>query len=192
MFGRIRVGIFIQDEYAGVGLWRGTGDGREFDALFEPHKNKAYIEIDFDSNEIYVQVNPSCNADGRCWPAYEIGDFSDPADTMNRVGVTVAADGDLTVSWEFNQSQYVRPLTRKPFGPSIDGTLEIPGDWTVAGDPLTIRANEYPSYEVYFDPPYTSDVIELLRCPQSGGMFGAFGELALGGDIKICGPSGWQ
>lgn len=60
--GRYRIGFFImQDSYGALGI-TGAGDGRSFDPSMGPSDNRLFVDIDYESGNSTVVVNPSCNS----------------------------------------------------------------------------------------------------------------------------------
>jgi hypothetical protein len=166
--GRIRVGLFIAAESAGIGPIRGEGNDRGFQRHFSPLRTKGYVEIDFRRDRISVLATPTCKPRGDCHDAKRIGDGSfgdwdneveasdhvmpvpDPRPGPPPPGVTlpepepIPENDTIRVSWELSN-------TRLPVaGPSIDGSLELTphADGSLE---LTMTGDSYPSWEAYYD-----------------------------------------
>jgi hypothetical protein len=143
--GRLRLGLFIGAEESGMLGLDLRGDDRDFDPQFSPSRTRAYLEVDFATDRSSVLVNPSCNSDGACEDARDIGSGSF-GDFDNEVEFEQEEDGDLHFSWELSQSYYDLPGGI----PSIDGDLyvEFNDDGSLT---ITMDDDGYPSYEIYWD-----------------------------------------
>jgi RHS repeat-associated protein len=179
--GRIRLGIFIAEAEAGrLGLMA-QGDDRSFDPLFSRERTRAYVEVDFNRNEVFVQVNPTCDLERDDCRIRPIGDFSAP-DKFHRVEVSESASGDLTIRLDLPQNLFDIPSTDQPFGPSIDATLVISASGASVHDQVDLRSDRYPSYELYYD--RGTEIFTLAQCRQ------VTIEMLAGPDSYPCGPGG--
>ena len=172
--GRIRVGLFIAAESAGVcPLGRcilGEGNDRDFQRHFSPLRTKGYVEVDFRRDRIRVLATPTCDPSGGCNDAKRIGDGSfgdwdneveasdhvmtvpDPQPGPPPPGVTlpehepIPENDAIRVSWELSNARLPGPLA----GPSIDGALELIPRADGSLD-LRMSGDRYPSWEAYYD-----------------------------------------
>ena len=174
--GRVRVGLFIAAERAGVcllgdhGCIMGEGNDRGFQRHFSPLRTKGYVEIDFRRDRISVLATPTCDPSGGCNDAKPIGDGSfgdwdneveasdhvttvpDPRPGPPPPGVVlpepepVPENETIRVSWELSNARLPGPFA----GPSIDGTLELTprADGSLG---LRMSGDSYPSWEAYHD-----------------------------------------
>lgn len=174
--GRIRVGLFIAAERAGVCVLRdrgcimGDGNDRGFQRHFSPLRTKGYVEVDFRRDRIRVLATPTCDPSGGCNDAKHIGDGSfgdwdneiEASDHVLTVpnpqpgppppGVTlpepepIPENETIRVSWELSNARLPGPFA----GPSIDGTLELTPHADGSLD-LRMTGDSYPSWEAYYD-----------------------------------------
>ncbi len=161
--GKLRVGLFIQAEEAGpfaIPLLPNPkleGNRRGFNAQFSPNQTKGYIELDFERDKAFVQVNPTCDADGSdCEDAKDIAqdDLLNFGDYKNEVEPNDTDDDSVHLSWELSQAKGTKYLpwevAELVSGPSIDGDLHVrPGP---DGRPIVeLDGDDFPSREIYYD-----------------------------------------
>lgn len=161
--GKLRVGLFIQAEEAGpfaIPLLvnpKLEGNSRGFNSQFSPNQTKGYIELDFARDKAFVQVNPTCDADGSdCEDAKDIAqdDLLNFGDYKNEVEPNDTDGDEVHVSWELSQAKGTKYLPWEAAelvsGPSIDGDLHVsPGP---DGRPIVeLDGDDFPSREVYYD-----------------------------------------
>lgn len=161
--GKLRVGLFIQAQEAGpfaIPLLvnpKLEGNSRGFNPQFSPNQTKGYIELDFERDKAYVQVNPTCDADGSdCEDAKDIAqdDIMNFGDYKNEVEPNDTDGDEVHLSWEMTQAKGTKYLPWEAAelvsGPSIDGDLHVrPGP---DGKPIVeLDGDDFPSREVYYD-----------------------------------------
>ena len=147
--GRLRFGIFISAEDAGLGPVRGEGDNRGFDEQFSPSNTRAYVEVDFENDRAFVVANPTCHAGGgQCNDAKHIGDGA-LSDYSSEVTLENRDDGSIYIQYELSNSRLPAWLFFAQ-GPSIDGHITITPN---ENDTFSVDwfADPYPSLEAYFD-----------------------------------------
>jgi hypothetical protein len=147
--GRLRFGLFIGAEDAGVLGINGEGDDRGFDPQFSPANTRAYIEVDFENDHAYVVSNPTCHAGaGQCNDAKHIGDGA-LSDYSSEVTLENRDDGSIYIQYELSNSRLPAWLFFMQ-GPSIDGHITIEPN---EDDSFTVNwfVDPYPSVEAYFD-----------------------------------------
>lgn len=168
--GKLRVGLFIAAPAAGPPGLKLEGNRRGFNSQFSPNQTKGYIELDFEKDKAYIQVNPTCNDDGTdCEDAKDIAqdDIGNFGDHKNEVEPNDTDGDDVHISWELSQAKG----TPVPFleGPSIDGDLHVrPGP---DGRPIvTLEGDDFPSREVYYDDGQ-GRTYEVIRRTEDDGQY---------------------
>jgi len=161
--GKLRIGLFIAAPSAGpfkIPLLvnpKLEGNNRGFNPQFSPNQTKGYIELDFARDKAYVQVTPTCDADGSdCEDAKDIAqdDIANFGDYKNEVEPNDTDGDDVHVSWELSHAKGTKYLpgevAEAVSGPSIDGDLHVRAG--PDGRPIVeLDGDDFPSREVYYD-----------------------------------------
>jgi hypothetical protein len=182
--GKLRLGLFIAAPTAGPGVWPAPkleGNARGFNPQFSPNQTKGYIELDFERDKAYVQINPTCDADGSdCEDAKDIAqdDIRNFGDYKNEVEPNDTDGDEVHVSGEMSQAKGTKYLPGEAAelvsGPSIDGDIHVrPGP---DGKPIVqLDGDDFPSREVYYDDGQ-GRTYEVIPPRKEDGGWGPFGD----------------